>query len=163
MARSKAWADTLVSQALVIGTQVNLDLLVDLTASDTITGIRFLGRLVLISDNALGAVDGAVQCDIGIQVVTDQAFSSGGAAVPQVSASAQVPARGWIYRDRLVFVNGVGAGPIDWHYEGETRFDVGTMRKVDRGTLLLSMRSGLAHGTGFNVKLVGIVRVLCMT
>ena len=161
--RARAWGDTLFDQALVSTVQVNLNLLTDLTPSDTITAIRLVGHLYLTSDNVLSTVDGAMRCDVGVQVVTAAALAAGGGAVPQVRLSSEVPARGWLWRETLITVTAVGAGPIDDHYVGEISFDIRSMRKVDRGVLIMSLESNLLHGTAYNTKISGLIRALCLT
>ncbi len=161
--RPLAWADTLIQQALVPATQVNSDLLNDLAAADTITSVRIVGRLMLYSDNVLSVVDSAMRLDLGIQVIPARTLTVGGAAIPNPSVSSEGPARGWLYRDRIVYVQSIASGPIDWHRVPEVQFDLGAMRKVDRGNLILSMTTNVDLGTAINCRLVGIVRVLCMT
>ena len=164
MPRPLAWGDSLFAQPLVgAAAQVNADLLVNLTPSDTITVARLVIQLHLTTDNVFNVVDGMMTVDLGVQVVTDQAFTTGGSATPQVNVAAASPARGWLWRYRGIVINAVGTGPIDFHTAVEVRADIRTMRKVDRGKLILSMITGVSHGTVFNTKVTGIVRVFCMT
>jgi len=162
MPRPRAWGDTLFNQPVVEGAAtINSDLLVDLSPADTITAARLVGHLYVTTDNALGVVDGAIMVDFGIQVVSAEAFAAG--VTPDPNVSSEGPARGWLWRDRCLVINAVGAGPIDWHYVSELKFDIRTMRRVDRGKLILSTTARLAHGTAYNTKFVGIVRALCLT
>jgi len=160
--RPLAWGDTIFDQALV-ASQVNLNLLTDLAPSDTITAARLVGHLYFTTDDVLNVVDGAMAVSCGVQVVTVRADAIGGSAVPNPSISAEVPARGWLWRDRGIVINAVGPGPVDFHFVSELKFDIRTMRKVDRGVLLLSLFPEGIHGTTFNTKVTGIMRVLCMT
>jgi len=96
-------------------------------------------------------------------VVTAQAFSTGVSATPDSDDSSAYPARGWLWRDRVVVERAVGAGPVDYHHGTEVRFDLGAMRRVDKGKLILTMKPTLNHGTIFNTKVTGIIRVLCAT
>ena len=164
MARPLAWGETLLNQPLVnAAAPVNVNLLTGVADSDTITVARLVGHLSYTTDNVENAVDGAMIVDIGIQVVTAQALAAGGAAVPNPGIADETPARGWLYHDRVVIINAITAGSLDWHTLPENRFDLRAMRKVDRGVLILSMRTTVIHGTSYNTKVVGIVRALCMT
>ena len=162
--RPTAWADTNVQQALVDGVKVDLDLLSDLAAEDTKMAVRLIVKLALYSDNISSAVESAMRLDIGAQVVTQEAFTAGGAALPSPSISSQQPALGWYWKDRVLYIQGLdGAGVLNWHRVPEIQVDIRAARKVDRGILSLSMVANDDIGTPINTRVVGVVRVLCMT
>ncbi len=164
MPRPLAWADTIINQPLVgAASQVNLNLLVDLAPSDTITVARLVINLRYTTDSITQALEGAMVVDQGIQVVTAQAFAVGGVSVPQANISAEVPARGWLWRYRALVLNKVEADGDVWHYVDRAAVDLRTMRKVDRGILIYSVKTNVIHGTVYNTKVVGIIRALCMT
>jgi len=161
--RPLAWGDTHVQQALVTATQVNLDLLLALTPSDTVTVTRIIGRLAVYSDDLDSVADSGMRIDIGIQVVTAQAFAAGGASVPSVAVATETPARGWLMKDRLLFMQAVGTDPLNRFRIPEAQYDIGAMRKVDRGKLILSLHSTIDLTAGINLRVVGLIRALCMT
>ncbi len=159
--RPRAWGDVIFEQALTDALQVNNDLLVTLAASDTVTVVRIIGHLTVIPNNLAGAIEGAMKIDLGIGVASKEAFDAD--VVPDATTAADVPARGWLWADRLVCTKQNTSGTMeDWHYP-EVRFDVRAMRKIDRGVLYLQMNNNGLAGTGFTVTVVGRVRALCLT
>ncbi len=60
-------------------------------------------------------------------------------------------------------LNKVEADGDVWHYVDRAAVDLRTMRKVDRGILIYSVKTNVIHGTVYNTKVVGIIRALCMT
>ena len=163
MARPLAWADTLLAVSITAASGMSaLDLLADLAAADVKTVMRLVGHLTVTSV-AEGTTASAVQgIDLAIGVAAKEAFD--GAVLPDANVSSDVPARGWLWRDRMTCLRYNGSGTVeDWHYP-EVRFDIRSGRKVDRGVLFLTaFNSNLVGGTPFTILLSGIVRALCAT
>ncbi len=160
--RGRAWADTLLSQTLTSGAATaSLNLLTTAPTEDTLTAVRMIINLNVTPTSGLEAVDGAQSVDIGIGVTSGEAFTAG--AIPDPNTAGDFPARGWLWRERLVIFRGVGAGPIDtWHYP-VVRADIRAARKIDKGRLFITLQLGNMTGAIFDCHVAGIIRVLCLT
>jgi len=113
-----------------------------------------------LPDNTIGAVS----VDLGIGVAAEEAFNAG--VVPDPDQASESPARGWLWRDRMVMVSNHITGPPvnDIFQVSEVRADIRAMRKVDRGILYMRSIARELNPTDFApVRIVGIVRVLCAT
>ena len=166
MARPRAWGTTFIDEQYnVANTETNFNLLAELTPSDTITAMRILVHVIAVPQNLSDNIDGGTVVDMGIGVASLEAFTAG--VLPNVNVAGEVPARGWLWRDRLIAVgNSVTGPPVhDVYFGTEVHADLRAMRKVDRGVLYLSTRSSdiKVSGTYLPLALVGIVRVLCAT
>ncbi len=81
--------------------------------------------------------------------------------MPSPSISTQFPPRGWLYISSLPVMEqaestGVQVTPARF------RFDIRSMRKVDKGKLFMTLvNATITVGGAFQV--VGRVRVLCLT
>ncbi len=163
MARRLAWADRLFSTDILTGAQLILDLLSTAPDLDTITATRLIGRMLFHPNTLTGTPNrGVATMDVGIGVVSEEAFLAG--VVPDPLSEAEAPARGWLYRTRMaaVFSNG-NAIENENHLWPELMFDVRAMRKVDKGRLVFIVNNSLAVEAGVTVTVTGIVRTLCMT
>ena len=163
MARPLAWADTLLGVQITSAAGMTaLDLLVDLAAADVKTVMRLVGHLTVVT-NSFGTTDDAVMAlDVAVGVASREAFDAG--VLPDANVDTDVPARGWLWRDRLMCARGNSSGTVeDWHIP-EVRFDIRSARKVDRGVLFITAFNNLVSGgSGLTIRLVGIVRALCAT
>jgi len=87
---------------------------------------------------------------------------SGG--IPDPNAAGDVPIRNWLWRERLtIIVENAGGTEDSAKQWPEVRFDVRSMRKVDRGRLYLSVIATAQTGTFASIRLSGIIRSLCLT
>ena len=161
MPRPRAWGDTVINQAMTSALQVNTDLLSDLSASDVKTAIRIIGHVVVLPNVPGNVVDGLSRIDLAIGVSAVEAFNAN--ILPDAPASGEVPARGWLWADRLAVLHSTDANGVVNMHNPEVRFDVRSMRKVDRGILYLQMTTTLISGTFFDLSIVGRIRVLCVT
>ena len=147
--RPLAWADTIISNALAVGSGISPTLLANTPASDTIIIARLVIHLNVIPDAELSVIDGVMGVDIGIGVATVQAHAAG--ALPDPSVDAEAPARGWLWVDRMTIYTAVGAGPIDRWFFPEVYADIRTMRKVDKGVLYIRAKNVNVSGGSFAV------------
>ena len=166
MARPRAWADTLVDVAFTTTGGVLIDnLLTPLTASDTVTAVRLIIHLHMVPQNLSDDIDGGTVVDMAVGVSAAEAFNAN--VLPDPNVAGDTPARGWLWRDRLIAVGNSVTGPPahDVYYGTEIRADVRAMRKVDRGILYLHLISGgmTVSGAYLPVAVIGIVRTLCLT
>ena len=158
VARPRAWADTGVTQ-LITGTQFTVDLL-PVPESVTVTSMRVIGSFLLVPNDPNAAITGTQAISVGIGVVSAEAFAAG--VVPDPSVNGDFPARGWIYRTtRGEHHNNAGGTIEGWSYP-EWQFDVGGMRKIDRGKIFLAVDKILLSGSAHNLDMIGLVRVLCL-
>ncbi len=166
MARPLAWADSLFNISLITEGAGNVsgDLLATLTPSDTITVMRLIIHLTLMPQNLSDNIDGTVAVDLGIGVAALEAFTAG--VVPDPDNPSETPARGWLWRDRMVMTANHITGPPahDTYQVQEVRADIRAMRKVDRGVLYMRTIAREMNATDFApVRIVGLIRVLCAT
>jgi len=114
-----------------------------------------------LSDN----IDGGSVVDLAIGVSATEAFNAN--VVPDPGSPADTPARGWLWKDRLIAVGNSVTGPPahDVYWGTELKADIRSMRKVDRGVLYLAMQfdNTLVSGSFLPVSCIGIVRALCAT
>jgi len=161
MARPRAWADTVFANTIT-PTQLNSDLLLSVQQADTITAVRIVGHLKFVADEDPTAGLTLQSLSMGIQVVTGEALIAN--AVPDPNTSADTPARGWLWRDRLAewtdFTNNLYQGAF---FFPEVQFDVRSMRKVDRGKLIFTLNKIVTLGVAHDMQMIGIIRVLCLT
>ena len=161
--RPRAWADTLIDQNLT-ATNVAIDLLTPLAASDTITVARLVIHLWVTPLSLTQQIDGITKVDFGIGVAAGEAFAAGIGALPDPGDATKVPARGWLWADTVVITKVHSTGTT---YEAgnfpETRADIGAMRKVDRGILYLMLAMEQIIDDLTTVQVVGRVRALCLT
>ena len=119
---------------------------------DTITVARLIGKFLFFPESQTSNVAYTQRIDMGIQVVTEPAFSAAGASLPDPRVEADAPARGWLWRESAVIIfhnlNADEKGP--YHYP-EVAFDIRAMRKVDRGRLVFTMVKTAEDGTETNV------------
>ena len=161
VSRRRAWADTrLAGTQLTAGTAVNVDLLADAPVLDTLTAVRIVCDLTVMYNVAATVVDSLSIVDLGIGVAAASAFAVSG-ALPAPQLTTEYPPRGWLY---------VGSKPVaqSASTDGVTNtmarfeFDIRSMRKIDKGTLFLTMIQADII-TGGSMQVVGRVRVLCLT
>jgi len=163
MARPRAWGDSLINVDLVSGVQQSINLLLTLTASDTITAVRLVGSLTASPASLIGQIDGIMGIDIGVGVAATEAFGVAG-AIPDPNVAGDVPARGWLYRTRMVEIKVHSSSSVfEILHVGTANFDIGASRKVDRGILYMTMSSNPILGTAHTINLAGIVRAFCLT
>ena len=162
--RPRAWGDRNIGLTLVTTIAQQIDLLSNFSASDTITAARLIGRLVAMPSSLTAQVEGVMQLDLAVGVVTDEAFVAAGAAIPNPSVEGAQPARGWLYKSRMFCMKEHDTGTTnEFTYIDTLQFDVRAARKVDRGKLMFVVESNTAQGTAFNVGLRGVIRALCLT
>ena len=157
MARERAWSTKLISDPFAVaGTQVIEDLLVILPIVTTATVVRIVLHLGISLSDPTDTSSGITQMDMAIGVCSNEAFVAG--VVPDPNVEADVPARGWLWRERLWLPHTATVQhPMDVHA------DLRAMRKVDRGILYLVSTSGNLQGTYGVPVLTGLVRSLVLT
>ena len=95
-------------------------------------------------------------------MVTQEAFTA--AVVPDPEDDSEYPARGWLWRDRMIqaYANAAGTELEPYFMIPEVRFDVRAMRKVDKGKLVLTVTKAGSVGSTLDVVYHASFRVLCM-
>ncbi len=165
MARPAAWADTMLSMALGDGVSESANMLTTLSPSDTKTVVRLVGRLTALPQTPDAQVDGVMSVRMGIGVAAAEAFGiAASAGLPQPDIAADVPIRGWLYRQHmLVGKEHAGGVTNEWAHVDMVQFDLRAARKVDRGVLYFIAEANVIDGTAFGVRLIGLLRALCLT
>ena len=161
MPRPRAWGDTRMSASLANGVGQQFDLLGSLTAADTITSARIIGHYTVAPTGAVAAIAHESLIDIGIGVVSAEAFNAG--VVPDPNIDGDVPDRGWLYRDTLYLMFNNLSGTVEDYLYPSLRFDVRAARRVDRGKLFLVVHRTTIAGTDHACRITGLTRVLCLT
>ncbi len=166
MARRLAWADSHIDVALTTASQITpVNLLATLQLLDTVTVIRLIIRMFMVPQNLSDNVDGGTLIDMAIGVSASEAFQANVLSDP--SAPADTPARGWLWKDRLIAVGNSVTGPPahDVYFGTDLHADIRSMRKVDRGVLYFTAEAApqAVSGVFLPVALTGIVRALCAT
>ena len=160
--RRRSWADVLFNvTALVAGVKQDFDLLANAPATDTRTVVRILGDLwVMYSPNST-IVDSLSVVNLGIGVSSVEAFAAGGVSLPNPANPTQFPPRGWLYvNSQPVSQQAESNGVVNtWAHFA---FDLGAMRKIDKGSLFLSMQQDDIL-VGGSMRVVGRTRALCLT
>jgi len=160
--RNRAWADTRYKgEAMVAGTDVITDLLVNAPVVDTLTAIRIVGELVFayIVTNTLSDSDSIV--DVGIGVTSADAFPTP-SAMPDPASDSSYPPRGWLWVATGYVGQALTASTGVFNTNAVFKFDIRAMRKIDKGKLFL--RAAQANiNVGGAMELTGRVRVLCLT
>ena len=155
--RPRSWSTKLISDPFATsGVQILEDLLVILPVTTTATVVRIVGHLGITLSDPADTTVGISQLDLAIGVSAVEAFNA--STVPDPNVEADVPARGWLWRERLwLSHNATVQHPM------EVRFDLRAMRKVDRGVLYLVSQSANTFGTYGGITLMGLVRSLILT
>ncbi len=166
MARPLAWADSHIDATFTVtGGGFVADLLLGLAANDTITVIRLIIHLMAVPQNLSDNIDGGSIVTAVIGVSASEAFVAN--VLPDPGTPTEVPARGWLWKDRIIAVGNSVTGPPahDVYYGTELKADIRAMRKVDRGNLYLTMQSNnmAVSGSFLPISVSGIVRALCAT
>ena len=161
MPRHRAWSTKLISDNYpASGTQIIEDLLVILPVNPVQTVVRIVLHLGLILTDASGVLDGTVEMDLAIGVSSEEAFTAG--VVPDPNVETEVPAAGWLWRERLWVQYSNTGSPVDRYTPMEVRADLRAMRKVDRGILYMVSQASTVQGTFDDVTLIGVVRSLIL-
>ena len=161
--RNRAWAD-IVQNSLTLssGGFILSNLLVSAPEVDTLTATRIIGDLQVYYDPTSGSVDSAQLIEVGIGVTSSEAFAGGRATVPDPSQGTQYPPRGWLYAASQVAWSRVDSAGVQMHM-ARFIFDLGAMRKIDKGLLYMMVTSTLGKGAGITTLVSGRVRTLCLT
>jgi len=164
MPRPRAWVDRIITRTQGSVNQVD-DLLAAATVNlDTITVTRLLISLHVTPDVVTSNVSWGQRLDMGIGVVTGAAFDAGQASIPDPRVQSDAPARGWLWRASMAAswenLNALETGPYVWPTQ---MWDIGAMRKVDRGKLVIVYAKTAFRGTESDVNIEGLIRVLCLT
>ncbi len=105
-------------------------------------------------------VDSLSIVDVGIGVTAVDAFLTAG-AVPNPSGSDNYPPRGWLYvATQPVAQQAESAGVLN--SVARFQFDLGAMRKIDKGVLFLTIIQNNIL-VGGSMRVIGRTRVLCLT
>ena len=158
-----SWADVRIpGTALIAGTALDFDLLINSTMKvDTLTAIRLVIDLEVIYLVSTTVVDSLSMVHLGVGVANEEAFTVGGASLPQPGDPTEYPPRGWLYvNSKAVVQKAESTGVIS--RGAHFLYDGGAMRKIDKGTLFMRLeQENITVGGAMQV--IGRVRVLCKT
>jgi len=131
---------------------------------DTITAARLVISVTATPADPVAQVSSIQRLDMGIGVMSEEAFAVGITASPDPRVSVDAPPRGWLWRDSMTIVientTGLEQGIFSFP---NIRADLRAMRKVDRGVLFLVTAKTAISGAERNIDLSGLIRVLCLT
>ena len=155
--RAMTWADTLLDETMSVGgsAQISLSSTLDPDERRGATITRLIGCLTFYADDAI-EFSGDIALDMGIGVASQEAFTAG--ATSDVSDSAAVPVRGWLYRCRQIITTGVSTAVphplVRWN------FDVRSQRRLDTGEPFVLLDPLVLAGTGSVTTVAGSIRML---
>jgi len=160
--RGRAWADRRFDvSSLVAAVPQSFNLLQNAPTVDTLTAVRVIGDLTFQYSPNSTIVDSLSKVDVGVGVTSLEAFTVGGASLPNPSDENQYPPRGWLYvSTQPVYQQAESTGVIN--AVARFQFDLRAMRKVDKGVLFLTMEQNNIL-VGGSMRIVGRTRVLCLT
>ena len=160
--RNRAWADRVFTALLTAGTGSIFNLLTNAPTVDTLTAVRIVGNLQFgISPQTELETQQVV--DVGIGVASSEAVTIGAAALPDPTTESEYPPRGWLYVDRTSVLQTIPSTGGVWKRDGALKFDIRSMRKIDKGTLFMFVEQNDLDGSSSAVRMIGRVRVLCLT
>jgi len=160
MRRRRAWADTRKAGVLIVASgNITDDLLLGLAAAETKTVTRILLDLwfILPVNNSFADRENVV--DIGIGVVSREAFDLG--TLPDPGTVADYPQQGWLYLATQVVSRAADATGVIWQH-AHFKADIRGQRKVDRGVLFSTLENVGVVGADA-VTVYGRIRALCLT
>ena len=161
--RQRFWCDTLLNVQLGSGAQSTpIDPLIDLEVSQTrkATIVRTLIDILIYPDGMVNGVSGAVTVDFGLGIASAEAAAANVHADPETQA--EYPMKGWLFRTRRVVANQQDSGTAEMWSFPRIHEDLRSQRVVDRGEAFLVMTSLVSSGTGFTVRIAGIIRTLVL-
>jgi len=153
--RPTRWLDTIVGNTIVNAGQAVVSLLAGIGPVDTrgVTVIRTIIRLDIVSTSVAGAW-GSQSVDLAMGIASQEAFAA--AVVPDPVVAADEPARGWMWRDRILATqNG-----INTEITKRLVADIHGARKIQDGEVYLVMDNNAHLGTSFSINVTGLVRLL---
>lgn len=163
----RQWCDTGLAGLDVPmgGNIVPLDLCLDMDAAfvnKTVT--RVIVGLQVHHDNHTSDHDAVQELEIGIGVVSEEAFLAGQASMPKPDITTEFPARGWLWvaSYTAAFSNSTTFG-VEIYDFPRIDVDLRASRKVDRGILFLAAESRTVFGAGMILNLTGRIRALMLT
>ena len=153
--RLTTWIDTIVNSAVTTGTQERIDMMgtFDVDERRGMTVMRLLLCLYL-APNPLGAVNGIVVMNMGIEVVSQEGFGAG--VVPDPGSATEFPLRGWLYRCQHAVLD----DPTPGYPTPVIREDLHAMRRLDTGSVIMVLDAATVQGTAFNIRVMGLMRML---
>jgi len=159
--RATTWRDTFISSTIVADAAQTPIALSDVTvpkleANDTV--IRVL-LMLQFCEAALNTAKAVISMNIGVGVTSQEAFSAGTTAMPDVNITVDKPRLGWLVRGELM-VPSSGSDATRPVPVAVYERDIRAMRKVENGVLFLLLRSNTELGTGFSSFARGLVRCL---
>ncbi len=155
MPRMTDWIDTRIGLSIVGNGQLNsrVDGMSTQVVQRGTTVIRTIIALDLLSETVAG-VWGVQLADLAIGIVSREAYTAG--ILPDPDTNTDKPARGWMWRgSRAVTQNGSG-GQFSIHLSADIR----GARKVEDGVVFLMVANTNYLGTAFNLRVVGLIRML---
>ena len=156
MVRRTRWIDNLFNFTVNAGGEVVQSLTVALTEVETqeMTVIRMIMCYAMQSDDP-GSVNGIQLCDVGVGITSQDAFTAGAIADPNVQAD--FPMVGWLYRCRHLVMDSIDSRDIQ---PLQIEKDIRSMRKLARGELYFVAENNLGRGTADAIRVSGLIRVL---
>ena len=157
--RNTAWDDSILNVDYVSGGATQGNRIMEDVADPEKRGctvVRILISLSMYAAGDPGAVSGVQRTSLGICTMSDDAFDA--AAFPDPNVNADFPVSGWMYRNTFAVRDETLATGIVPFVMIEK--DLRVQRKMDRAALVLLGVSEGIQGSGFNVKIVGMIRVL---
>ena len=164
--RPRTWADRLYTDQGIASGSVFIDnLLTNAPTRDTITVARLIGKLQ-VHTASTDETESSQIIDLAIGVSSVEAFNLGATALPDPNTEGDYPPRGWLYATRVYYEQTLPTGGTPtamWRVLPVIEFDLGAMRRIDKGVLFMIVRNTSIDGAATNMRLTGRVRAMCLT
>ena len=160
--RRRAWADTIVNEAISSGGQIIENLLANAPTVDTLTVSRMVGYLE-VTPIITSEVEYMQIIDVGIGVVSVDAFAAGAGSLPNPTVETDYPSLGWLYAARRMTWQFKAGNNEQQRHVAVFDFDIGAMRKIDKGRLFMMVSNSQGQGTATAATIIGRIRALCLT
>jgi len=155
--RRTQWIDTNVNVNVsegAAGVPADLDGNLSVADSQGLTLTRMIIDLSTSSATVAGAW-GIQRLAIGMGMASREAFTA--SVLPSPESPTEEPARGWVWRTNvLVGQNGTGGAVLG----PRIMADVRAQRRLDSGRFFIKLNNTDILGTGFDVRVVGMIRSL---
>ncbi len=155
----RVWIDTMFNNSVVVGSQITLTLMTDVTPTQTRQNQMTLLRTVIGLD--IGRLvhdsgEGSERMSLGIGIASQEAFAAG--AISDANAPTDFPTRGWVWRSQYRVFGFAADQPTV--FTRRIDLDIRAMRKLENGEAFLHVTLEAIEGVSSSAQVVGIIRQL---
>jgi len=159
--RHAFWVDSLHDIQVASGVNNIVSLIPNIPATESRSGMTLLRTLICwnIQPTIHDSGEGQQTFDVGIGITSQDAFTAGAVADPEVETDH--PMGGWLYRCRgTVFAFAADQAAV---YSRILQEDLRGKRKLNNGNLFMTLTNTPEQGTATAISLIGITRCLFLS